>query len=146
MAREKFPVLASVSVILIFVQWAINGASFFLDRYRVPVLTSAIAIIFLPKFALSFIPQVSGTSRVQWIQSHVVDWDADHYFEAGRLPVKKEDLPDPTKAVAECLVRYPERRRAVGSNYGHRRRHPGSGMDGAGVGETGIGVSQKICN
>ena len=36
---RSFPVLASVTVILIFVQWGINGASFFFDRYRVPVLT-----------------------------------------------------------------------------------------------------------
>ena len=52
--ERSFPVLASVTVILIFMQWGINGASFFFDRYRVPVLTSAVAFIFLPKLALSY--------------------------------------------------------------------------------------------
>ena len=101
---RSFPVLASVTVILIFMQWGINGASFFFDRYRVPVLTSAIAFIFLPKLVLSFVPAAQGASWRQWVQTNIVDWDADHYFEARQaLPVTV--LPTPTVAVAKTFER-----------------------------------------
>ena len=60
--ERSFPVLASVTVILIFLQWGINGASFFFDRYRIPVLTSAIALLFLPKLLLSSFPFVALAS------------------------------------------------------------------------------------
>ncbi len=102
--ERSFPVLASLTVILIFMQWGINGASFFFDRYRVPVLTSAIALVFLPKLALSYAPVASGASWVQWVQTHVVDWDADHYLEVRQIPVVTV-LPTPTRAVDETFER-----------------------------------------
>jgi hypothetical protein len=101
---RSFPVLASVSVILIFMQWGINGASFFFDRYRVPVLTSAIAFIFLPKLVLSFVPAAQGASWIQWVETNIVDWDADHYFEARQAPPVTV-LPTPTVAVAKTFER-----------------------------------------
>ncbi|HEY5330091.1 MAG TPA: hypothetical protein VIJ79_09425 [Acidobacteriaceae bacterium] len=100
--ERSFPVLASVTVILIFGQWGINGASFFLDRYRVPVLTSAIALIFLPKLALSYVPVAPGNSFIQWVQTHAIDWDADHYFEARQIPAVTV-LPTPTVAVEKTF-------------------------------------------
>lgn len=101
---RSFPVLASVTVILIFMQWGISGASFFFDRYRVPVLTSAIALIFLPKLALSFTHPAYGAPWIQWVQAHIVDWDADHYFEVRQIaPVTV--LPNPTDAVNETFKR-----------------------------------------
>ena len=102
--ERSFPVLASVTVILIFMQWGINGASFLLDRYRVPVLTSAIALIFLPKLVLSYLPLTNGASTVQWVQSHVIDWDADHYFEV-RQTAPVTVLPTPANAVTKRLER-----------------------------------------
>ncbi len=58
--ETAFPVLASLLVIFIFSQWFLSGASFLLDRYRIPVLATALAVIFLPKF---------------------LPIDQDHYFE-----------------------------------------------------------------
>jgi hypothetical protein len=102
--ERSFPVLASVTVILIFMQWGINGASFFFDRYRVPVLTSAIALIFLPKLALSYLPAANGASWTQWVQSNIVDWEADHYFEVRQAPPVTV-LPSPTEAVDKTFER-----------------------------------------
>lgn len=102
--ERSFPVLASVTVILIFMQWGINGASFFLDRYRVPVLTSAVALIFLPKLALSYAPAAYGASWIQWVQTNIVDWDADHYFEVRQTPPVTV-LPTPTDAVDKTFER-----------------------------------------
>jgi Patatin-like phospholipase len=58
--ETAFPVLASLLVIFIFFQWFFSGVSFFLDRYRIPVLTTVLALIFLPK---------------------VLPINQDHYFE-----------------------------------------------------------------
>jgi len=102
--ERSFPVVASVTVILIFVQWGINGASFFFDRYRVPVLTSALAIIFLPKLVLSYAPTVPKAHWPQWVQAHIVDWDADHYFEARKIPAVTV-LPTPGEAVKRTFER-----------------------------------------
>ena len=102
--ERSFPVLASLTVIFIFMQWGINGASFFFDRYRVPVLTSAIALIFLPKLALSYAPVASGASWVQWVQAHIVDWDADHFLEVRQIPAVTV-LPTPTNAVDKTFER-----------------------------------------
>jgi Patatin-like phospholipase len=102
--ERSFPVLASVTVILIFMQWGINGASFFFDRYRVPVLTSAVAFIFLPKLALSYVPAAHGASWIEWVQTHIVDWEADHYFEVRQAPPVTV-LPTPTEAVNRTFER-----------------------------------------
>ncbi len=102
--ERSFPVLASVTVILIFLQWGVNGASFFFDRYRVPVLTATVAFIFLPKLVLSFVPAPSGDSWTQWMQTHIADWDADHYFEV-RQTAAVPALPTPTGAVDKTIER-----------------------------------------
>jgi hypothetical protein len=102
--ERSFPVLASVIVILIFGQWGINGASFFFDRYRVPVLTSAVLLIFLPKLALSFTHPAYGSNCIEWVQTHIIDWDADHYFEARQIGQVK-DLPNPTAALDKTFER-----------------------------------------
>jgi hypothetical protein len=102
--ERSFPVLASVTVILIFMQWGINGASFFFDRYRVPVLASAIALVFLPKLALSYTHPAYGAPWIEWVQSYIVDWDADHYFEARQVP-QVTVLPTPTDAVDKTFDR-----------------------------------------
>lgn len=102
--ERSFPVLASVTVILIFTQWGINGASFFFDRYRVPVLTSAVAFIILPKLGLSYLPAANGNSWIQWVQTQIVDWDADHYFEVRQAP-QVTVLPTPTEAVDKTYER-----------------------------------------
>ena len=102
--ERSFPVLASVTVILIFMQWGINGASFFFDRYRVPVLTLAVTFIFLPKLALSYAPAANGASWTRWVQTYIVDWDADHYFEVRQAsPVTV--LPTPADAVDKTFER-----------------------------------------
>lgn len=59
--ETAFPTFASILVIVIFLQWLLAGASFFFDRYRAPVLSVVVLLIFLPKF---------------------LPVDQDHYFDA----------------------------------------------------------------
>jgi hypothetical protein len=68
------------------------------------VLTSAVAFIFLPKLALSFAPAAYGGSWTQWVQTHIIDWDADHYFEVRQAPPVTV-LPTPTDAVDKTFER-----------------------------------------
>lgn len=48
-AERDLPVLATILVICSFTLWAIGGLAFLLDRYRIPVLTTILVLIFLPK-------------------------------------------------------------------------------------------------
>jgi hypothetical protein len=45
--HELMPVLASVSVLLLFIIWGLAAMAFFLDRFRVPVLTSGLLLLAL---------------------------------------------------------------------------------------------------
>jgi hypothetical protein len=48
-AERDLPVLATILIICSFTLWAFGGLAFLLDRYRIPVLTTLLVIIFLPK-------------------------------------------------------------------------------------------------
>ena len=45
---------------------------------------------------------------MQWVQTHIVDWDADHYFEAGRL--------SGSRICRIRLMRWPKRSNALRSS------------------------------
>ena len=47
--ERDLPVLASIVILCSFMLWAFAGLAFLLDRYRVPVLTALLVIIFFPK-------------------------------------------------------------------------------------------------
>jgi hypothetical protein len=47
--ERDLPVLATILIICCFTLWAFGGLAFLLDRYRIPVFTSFLVIIFLPK-------------------------------------------------------------------------------------------------
>ncbi|HTF68299.1 MAG TPA: hypothetical protein VK638_37040 [Edaphobacter sp.] len=50
-AERDLPVLATILVICSFTLWSLAGLAFLLDRYRVPVLTTLLFLLFLPKVA-----------------------------------------------------------------------------------------------
>jgi hypothetical protein len=84
--ETAFPVLASLLVIFIFSQWLFSGASFFLDRYRIPVLTSVLALIFLPK---------------------LLPIDQDHYFEVSKIR-KVTTIDTPSLAIEDRVPNFDE--------------------------------------
>jgi hypothetical protein len=47
--ERDLPVLASIVILCTFMLWVFAGLAFLLDRYRVPVFTALLVIIFLPK-------------------------------------------------------------------------------------------------
>ena len=80
-----FPAIASILVVLTFFVWALSTLSFFFDRYRVPVLLSALFLIFVPKW----------TPLLCWGTP-----DLEHYFEVEDLHHPLPSIPSPAEAVA----------------------------------------------
>jgi hypothetical protein len=46
---SRFPIFASVLILVIALSWVLGGMAFFLDRYRVPVLTAIIVAMIMPR-------------------------------------------------------------------------------------------------
>src|SRR6185312_5975650 len=88
--ENSFPVLASVTVILIFFQWLLSGASFFFDRFRVPVFTTLLFGLMLVKFLLGLLG---------WV-------DQEHYFEADAT-TRASTLDAPNNAVTNFISKHP---------------------------------------
>ncbi len=101
-----FPTLASVLVLLGFLLWLLAGVAFFLDRYRLPVLTVVMALIFLPKLI--------GAPLSNWLLSNgspllAEIFDSDTYFAVRplRCAAKGQDVPTPGQ-VLQRRVKNPE--------------------------------------
>ena len=46
---ERFPILASVLILVTAASWTLGGIAFLVDRYRIPVLTVFVAVLVLPR-------------------------------------------------------------------------------------------------
>ncbi len=46
---ERFPILALVLILIMSAGWLLGGLAFFLDRFRVPVITAVVMIIVIPR-------------------------------------------------------------------------------------------------
>ncbi len=76
---SAFPTLASLLVIVIFGVWLLAGASFLLDRYRMPVMTLVLFLIVAAKY---------------------LPFDQEHYFEVKpATKLEETDLPSPSSVV-----------------------------------------------
>ncbi len=87
-SAERFPILGSVVILTIALLWMMSGLGFFLDRYRIPVLTVLVAVMLL--FHL------------------LLPWGNDeHYFSTVPLDnaVAVGSLPTPAAVLADRLDR-----------------------------------------
>jgi hypothetical protein len=48
-SRDRFPIFATVLIMMVAACWVLGGLAFFLDRYRVPVLTVLILLMVFPR-------------------------------------------------------------------------------------------------
>src|SRR6185503_20965432 len=46
---ERFPIIATVLILIIAVSWMLGALAFFFDRYRVPVLTLLLISLVVPR-------------------------------------------------------------------------------------------------
>ena len=79
-AERGMPTLASLMVLAILLTWVFSSCAFFLDRFRVPVLTIVLLLVFLPKFF-----------RVS---------TEEHYYPAFTLVSALPAAPEPAKVLA----------------------------------------------
>jgi hypothetical protein len=93
-----FPTLASILVLIGFFLWFFAGAAFFLDRYRIPVLTTVLACIFLPKLVA---PPLSECFMNHNSPLLAEIFDSDHYFSVNwrHDPLTIADVPTPAEAL-----------------------------------------------
>jgi hypothetical protein len=64
---ERFPVLASVLILVISVIWTFSGIAFFADRFRVPVLTAFVVAFVLPRMLPSPTNPITGAREEHYI-------------------------------------------------------------------------------
>ena len=80
---DRFPTLASILVLVIFMGLVLSGLAFFLDRFRVPVLTFVLVLAVLPRVL------------------HVYDFAGfeEHYISTVNHPASTERLPTPAQII-----------------------------------------------
>jgi hypothetical protein len=106
-STERFPIFATLMLVVTTLCWFLAGLAFFLDRYRVPLLTVLILLVVVPR--LSF---------VQWLFH--IGASEEHYFStvaasptaAGAAPTPSEillarlnnlDAPNAPDGTANCV-------------------------------------------
>jgi hypothetical protein len=80
-SAERFPIFATVLILAISAFWTLAGLAFFVDRYRVPVFTTLLLLVIVPR--LPFL--------------HLIGDQEEHYFSTVSLERSKAD-PVPTPA------------------------------------------------
>ena len=80
---DRFPTLASVIVLAVFMGLVLSGLAFFLDRFRVPVLTFVLVLAVLPRVL------------------HVYDFGGfeEHYISTVNHPAGPDRLPTPAQII-----------------------------------------------
>ena len=73
---ERFPILALILILLISLSWTVAATAFFADRYRIPVLTTLLALVCLLRIA------------------HFYQGLEEHYLSIASRPTQAA-LPDP---------------------------------------------------
>jgi hypothetical protein len=93
-----FPTLGSILVLADFFLWFFSGAAFFLDRYRIPVLTTVLAVIFIPKVVAPPVSELLARHNYPWLAQV---FDSDHYDTVRKLdrPVDLNSIPTPARVL-----------------------------------------------
>lgn len=83
---ERFPVLASLLILVISMSWTFSGLAFLVDRFRVPVLTVFIVVLIAPR--VINLPNNQPLTGAQ----------EEHYISYSSVP-ETTDLPTPGQAL-----------------------------------------------
>jgi len=96
-STERFPILATVLIMTIALCWFLGGAAFFVDRYRLPVLTVIILVMFLPRMI-----HLDRTIEVESGKAH---WEGqeEHYLSTATT-TESATLPTPAGILASHLA------------------------------------------
>jgi hypothetical protein len=90
---ERFPILASIVILVISMTWTLGGIAFFADRFRIPVLTTFVIAFILPRVPLPWVGVLAGEGEEHHIS----------YISAPALGTS--ELPTPGDVLDEHLKR-----------------------------------------
>ena len=92
-SADRFPIFATVLIMMIAVGWLMGGLAFFLDRYRVPVLTLLIVAMVVPRM-------------LHWDRdpfSHLRTSQEEHYLSVVTRTQSLPAVPTPSEVLANRL-------------------------------------------
>ncbi len=94
-SAERFPILATLLIIATTLCWTLCGISFFLDHYRVPVLTSFLVVMMVPRLI----------NIEKGHEEHYVSTITGAPLQQGQpLP----EIPEPREILNEALAANPD--------------------------------------
>jgi hypothetical protein len=93
-----FPTLSSILVLAGFSLWLLSGVAFFLDRYRLPVLTAILALIFVPKLIDALVGRTFMKHNHPWLAQI---FDSEHYYSVkpSKYPFPLDAIPTPARVM-----------------------------------------------
>jgi len=96
---ERFPIFATVLILIIAVSWMLGALAFFFDRYRVPVLTLLLISL--------VVPRMFHLDRTLYINSsgvHAGNGQEEHYVSiSSAKDTATSELPDPSTILQQRL-------------------------------------------
>jgi len=96
---ERFPIFATVLILVIAVSWMLGGFAFFFDRYRVPVLTLLLVSLVVPRMF-----HLDRTVYVDSSGVHAGNGQEEHYLSISSAKSDAvAELPDPSTILQERL-------------------------------------------
>jgi hypothetical protein len=96
---ERFPIFATVLILVIAVSWMLGALAFFFDRYRVPVLTLLLISLVVPRMF-----HLDRTLYVDSSGVHAGNGQEEHYVSITSAKSETEgELPDPSTILRKRL-------------------------------------------
>ena len=96
---ERFPIFATVLILVIAVSWMLGALAFFFDRYRVPVLTLLLVSLVVPRMF-----HLDRTLYVDSSGLHAGNGQEEHYISITSAEEgASAELPDPSTILQDRL-------------------------------------------
>jgi hypothetical protein len=96
---ERFPIFATVLILVIAVSWMLGALAFFFDRYRVPVLTLLLVSLVVPRMF-----HLDRTLYVDSAGLHAGNGQEEHYVSVTSAKHDaSSELPDPSMILQDRL-------------------------------------------
>jgi hypothetical protein len=106
-SAERFPILATILILVIFLCWFLCGLSFFFDRYRVPVVVMLIVGLVLPSF-VGLDNAIGPDCQHGKLWFNLAENREERYFSAISLNAQEPLAQAPVETPPEILSRYLE--------------------------------------
>jgi len=106
---ERFPIFATVLILMIAVFYVLGGMAFFLDRYRVPVLTAIVVAMIVPRMfhldrTIYWGPGPEAKNASEGVGLHSGNGQEEHYLSTTIYNEPSGSPPTPRQILREHLI------------------------------------------